>query len=73
MKTEKIRALFVENVIADMDIAINELQTDDLKYSWVRVETRDTFLKELQVFKPTLLYAIIPFPDSQVWMDLKLP
>lgn len=62
MKTEKIRALFVENVIADMDIAINELQNDDLKYSWVRVETRDTFLKELQVFKPDVIVCNYSVP-----------
>jgi len=64
MKTEKTRILFIENVEANMDSAIRELQKDNVNYNWVRVETRDTFEKQIRDFNPDVVvcnYAVPGF------------
>jgi PAS domain S-box-containing protein len=62
MKAEIIRILFVEDVSTDMELAIRELKKENLKFTSVRVESKNDFLEQLLGFKPDIVIADYSMP-----------
>ena len=78
---QPIRILFVEDVPADVELAVRVLRQEELAFTFTRVETKAAFLKALEEFQPDLIisdYAMPAFDGMQVLKlllerDLTLP
>lgn len=72
MKPDSIRILFVEDIEVDMELAIRELQRENFSIVWVRVETREDFLFQLENFKPDIIVSDYSLPTFDGLQALKL-
>jgi PAS domain S-box-containing protein len=72
MKPDSIRILFVEDIEVDMELAIRELQRENFSIVWVRVETREDFLFQLENFKPDIIVSDYSMPTFDGLQALKL-
>jgi len=61
MKKE-VRILILEDVPADAELMEHELHKGGIEFSAKRVETKETFLKELKDFAPDLILADLTLP-----------
>jgi DNA-binding NtrC family response regulator len=61
MKKE-VRILILEDVPADAELMERELHKGGIEFSAKRVETKETFLKELKDFAPDLILADLTLP-----------
>jgi len=62
MKAEAIRILFVEDVKTDMELAIRELNKENVRFTSIRVETRVDFLDQLEAFRPDIVISDYSMP-----------
>lgn len=66
---EKLRILILEDVATDAELMEEELRKDRISFSSIRVETEDTFRKELKDFKPDIIlsnYSLSQFNGMSV-------
>jgi DNA-binding NtrC family response regulator len=59
---EEVRILILEDVPADAELMERELHKGGIEFSAKRVETKETFLKELKDFVPDLILADLTLP-----------
>lgn len=69
MKTQKIRILFVEDIEADIELAIRVLQKGKFDVNWEQTKTWDGYISKLSNFNPDVIicnYSIPTFngPDA---------
>jgi len=62
-KSEEIRLLILEDSETDAELIIRQLRDDGMVLSSKRVQTRDTFLKALDDYNPTLILADYTLPS----------
>jgi len=64
METDnQMRILFVEDVPADAEIAVRELQKGGIQFRSVRVDTKEEFLKALEEFRPDIIISDYAMPE----------
>jgi diguanylate cyclase (GGDEF)-like protein/PAS domain S-box-containing protein len=59
---EAIKILLVEDVDTDAELAVRQLRREGLKVEASRVETKDTYLSELERFKPDIILSDYSMP-----------
>lgn len=62
LKSDALRILILEDVPTDAELMERELRKTGLKYASIRVDTRDTFLKELGDFSPDIVLSDYSLP-----------
>ncbi len=60
---DKIRILFAEDVLEDMMLAEKELHDASISYIGKRVDNRNDFVRELEVFEPDLVISDYSMPS----------
>lgn len=58
-----IKILFAEDVPEDMELAEKELRNSDIKFIGKRVENRNDFTKELELFEPDIVISDYSMPS----------
>ncbi|MDQ7786245.1 MAG: EAL domain-containing protein [Thermodesulfovibrionales bacterium] len=67
-----IRILFVEDVPYDAEIAERELRKNGIQFTSTRVDTKETFLKTLEEFRPDIIISDYAMPEFDGMQALKL-
>ncbi len=63
MKPErKLKILFVEDVPADTELAVNELRKEGFQFEYLRVEKRNDFIRALKDLRPDLVISDYRMP-----------
>ncbi|MDD5058301.1 MAG: response regulator [Sideroxydans sp.] len=60
---KELRILMLEDTPTDAELAEYELRKAGIKFSSLRVETRDAFVRALEEFKPDLILSDYNLPD----------
>jgi DNA-binding NtrC family response regulator len=60
---KKLRILILEDVPVDAELMERELRKGGIKFSSKRVDTKETFLKELKEFEPDLILGDYKLPS----------
>ncbi|HUL30035.1 MAG TPA: response regulator, partial [Thermodesulfobacteriota bacterium] len=63
MMDKKLRILILEDVPADAELTERELHRGRIEFSSIRVDTKNTFLKELRDFEPDLILGDYKLPS----------
>jgi DNA-binding response OmpR family regulator len=71
-KEKSLRILFVEDLPSDMELAARELKKNGLKFTSLRVETKEEFLKALEEFKPEIIISDYALPSFDGMQALQL-
>ena len=67
-----LHILFVEDVPSDFELAEREIRKGGLKFTSLRVDTRDTFLRALEEFQPDVIVSDYSMPEFDGMQALKL-
>jgi PAS domain S-box-containing protein len=67
-----VRILIVEDMPSDMELAERELREGGIRFTSVRAETREEFLKALNEFRPELIISDYSLPEFDGMQALKL-
>lgn len=67
-----IRVLILEDVPLDAELSERELKKEGINFSFLRVETREEFINELDNFKPDLILADHSLPHFDGLSALKI-
>jgi PAS domain S-box-containing protein len=67
-----LRILFVEDLPSDTELAEREIRKSGLEFSSQRVDTKDAFLKALEVFRPDVIVSDYSMPEFDGMQALKL-
>jgi PAS domain S-box-containing protein len=67
-----IRILFVEDLPSDTELAERELLKEQISFTSLRVETKETFLRALGEFRPDLIISDYALPEFDGMQALKL-
>src|SRR5713101_4719243 len=69
---KKLNILMLEDVDTDADLVKRELSKADIAFSSKRVETKETFIKELKDFAPDLIFSDYSLPSFDGITALKI-
>jgi CheY-like chemotaxis protein len=58
-----LKILFAEDLPSDADLAVLELRKEGLRFEYIRVDTRDEFIKALNEFKPDIIISDYMMPS----------
>src|SRR4030042_6042973 len=58
-----LKILFVEDLPADADLEVLELRKEGLRFEYIRVDTRDEFIKALNEFRPDIIISDYMMPS----------
>jgi PAS domain S-box-containing protein len=73
METDNpIRILFVEDLPSDTELAEREVQGEGIRFTSIRVETKEAFLKALEEFRPDLIISDYAMPAFDGMQALRL-
>ena len=70
--SEKLRILILEDVATDVELMGEELRKDRISFFSIRVETEETFRKELKDFKPNIILSDYSLPQFNGMSVLKI-
>jgi len=62
MKENKIRILFVEDLVSDYELALHYLKKEVVNFETMRVDTEEDFLQALKDFNPELIVSDYSMP-----------
>ncbi|MEX2116528.1 MAG: response regulator, partial [Bacteroidota bacterium] len=60
--SQSVRVLFLEDLEADVFLAIHELWKTGITFDWKRVETEEAFLQALADYRPHIVLADYSLP-----------
>ena len=66
-----LKILFAEDLRSDADLAVLELRKEGLRFEYMRVDTRDEFIKALYEFKPDIIISDYMMPSFNGLQALK--
>jgi two-component system sensor histidine kinase EvgS len=66
-----LRILFVEDLPSDAELAVMELGKGGLRFQYMRVDTRDEFIKALNEFRPDIVISDYMLPSYNGMQALK--
>jgi len=69
---EELKILILEDVAFDAELIEYELRREGVKFLSRRVETKESFISELEVLKPDLILADHSLPKFDGLSDLKI-
>ena len=73
METDNhIRILFVEDLPSDAELAEREVQREGIRFTSMRVETKEAFLKALEEFRPDVIISDYAMPEFDGMQALRL-
>jgi PAS domain S-box-containing protein len=61
--TSPIRILYVEDVETDMELSIYEIRSESIPAVFLRVETKEEFIDQLEKYKPDIIITDYWLPD----------
>jgi|GEM_PF-6001960 len=70
--SQPLRILFVEDILANQELAERQLRAERLEFVSLRIETRNAFLKALDDFQPGLIISAYAMPEFDGMQALKL-
>lgn len=71
-KQDRLRVLNLEDNPNDSELILAELETEWPQVEFLRVDTRDAFVRALTEFKPDLVLSDFRLPDMNGWDALKI-
>ena len=73
MKEENgLRILFVEDIPADYEMAINQIRSEGIKFNSLRTETKEEYIKALTEFMPDIVISDYSLPEFDGKTALKI-
>ena len=63
MSKNLLKILFVEDLPSDAELAVLELRKEGLRFEYIRVDTRDGFIKALKEFRPDIIISDYMMPS----------
>jgi CheY-like chemotaxis protein len=66
-----LKILFAEDLRSDADLAVLELRKEGLRFEYMRVDTRDEFIKALNEFIPDIIISDYMMPSFNGLQALK--
>jgi PAS domain S-box-containing protein len=66
-----LKILFVEDLPSDTDLAVLELRKEGLRFEYMRIDTRDEFIKALKKFIPDIVISDYMMPSYNGMQALK--